>query len=322
MKASVVIPVKDGGSKLKATLKGIFSQETKHDYEVIVIDSGSSDDSVTICRNAGCKVFEIPPEEFGHGRTRNLGASKGSGEYILFLTQDACPASVKWLDSFIEAMDARPDAAGAFGKHLPYPECNLPDQQMLKEHFDRFTYPDDYGGAILTDDYTVFSLNDENRKLYEEESGYRQYLSFYSDNSSCMRRSVWEKYPYPDVDFAEDQAWASMILREGFEKLYVPGAVVYHSHDYPLSQYKTRYYEDYLSVYRIHGEDLAPTRGTAIKRTLAETKHNMGYILRRDDLTAGGKLYWSVYSLRRNLIRFDAAYRAVRDCKREEKNEA
>lgn len=307
-----MIPVYNGSAKLKGTLAAIRSQQSDYSYEIIVIDSGSTDDSVEICRAAGAVVYEISKDEFGHGKTRNLGASKGTGEFIIFLTQDAMPASVKWLDSFIDAMKSEESAAGAFGRHLAYPESNLPDRQMLEEHFARFMRPDDNGGVELHDSYSVFTLNDRNRDLYENESAYRQYIGFYSDNSSCMRRSVWEKIPYPDVDFAEDQAWAAKILKEGYSKLYVPGAVVYHSHDYTMREYRKRYYEDYASVYRIHGENLAPTRMAALKRALGETRFNCGYI-RRQDIPAGTKMYWYFYALRRNLIRYNAAYRAVRD---------
>ena len=47
------------------------------------------------------KCYEIPPSEFGHGKTRNYGASKGTGEFILFVTQDAKPADEYWLENFI-----------------------------------------------------------------------------------------------------------------------------------------------------------------------------------------------------------------------------
>ena len=56
-----------------------------------MIDSGSRDRSVAIARAAGVRVVEIEPGEFGHGRTRNLGASLCAGELICFLTQDATP---------------------------------------------------------------------------------------------------------------------------------------------------------------------------------------------------------------------------------------
>ena len=55
-----------------------------------------------IARAAGADLLEIPPEEFGHGRTRNLGAERSSGDLICFLTQDAVPVE-GWLDAYREA---------------------------------------------------------------------------------------------------------------------------------------------------------------------------------------------------------------------------
>ena len=85
---SVVIPVKDGEERLEEVLAAVRAQG---DLELIVIDSGSRDHSREIARAAGADLIEIPPEEFGHGRTRNLGAERASGDLICFLTQDAVP---------------------------------------------------------------------------------------------------------------------------------------------------------------------------------------------------------------------------------------
>ena len=55
---------------------------------------------------------------------------------------------------------------------------------------------------------------------------------FYSDNNSCLRKSVWETLPLPDVVYGEDQLWAREILRNGYKKAYASTAVVRHSHEY------------------------------------------------------------------------------------------
>ena len=64
------------------------------------------------------ELIEIAPGEFGHGRTRNLGAERASGELICFLTQDAVPVA-GWLDAYREAFELAPDVGAAFGPHLP-----------------------------------------------------------------------------------------------------------------------------------------------------------------------------------------------------------
>lgn len=94
---------------------------------------------------------------------------------------------------------------GGFGIHYPYPDCNLLDKRDLDGHFKGFGETN-----------TIFHLDDPER--YEREEGYRHYLAFFSDNNSCIRRDIFEKYPYEDVNFAEDQIWARKMIELGFKK--------------------------------------------------------------------------------------------------------
>ena len=57
-------------------------------------------------------------------------------------------------------------------------------------------------------------------------------LRFYSDNNSCLRKSVWKKIPYRRVQYGEDQIWGNDVINDGYQKVYVPTAIVKHSHDY------------------------------------------------------------------------------------------
>ncbi|MCM1237676.1 MAG: glycosyltransferase family 2 protein, partial [Ruminococcus flavefaciens] len=129
MDASIVIPTKNAGDTLDDVLDAIFKQKTEYKYEVICVDSGSSDNTVEIIQNHPCRLFQIEPDEFGHGKTRNYGASQGSGEFIVFLTQDALPANKYWLQNFIDAMQLDKTIAGGFGIHYPYPNCNVLDKR-------------------------------------------------------------------------------------------------------------------------------------------------------------------------------------------------
>ena len=138
MDVSIVIPTKNGGDRLKEVLEAVFSQKTEYKYEVICVDSGSTDNTLNIIKNFPCILYEIKPDEFGHGKTRNYGAAKGTGEYIMFLTQDATPVNNCWIQNMIDAMKLDPDIAGGFGIHYPYPECNVLDKRDLKRHFQNF----------------------------------------------------------------------------------------------------------------------------------------------------------------------------------------
>lgn len=239
MDVSIVIPTKNAGNDLKNVLEAIFAQKTKYSFEVICVDSGSSDNTLDIIKDFEVRLFEIPPEEFGHGKTRNFGASKSTAEYVVFITQDALPADENWLESFIDAMNFDKSVVCGFGRHIPYPGCNFIDEMNINGLFKGFG-----------EENTVYYMDDPER--YKREEGYRHMLAFFSDNNSCVRRSVFEKHPYPDVNFAEDQIWTKEMIEAGYKKIYCPFAAVYHSHNYPLNTYFKRYFDEYKGLYKLH----------------------------------------------------------------------
>lgn len=76
MDVSIVIPTKNGGHLFEKVLDAVFKQKTEYEYEVICVDSGSKDGTLDVIRKYPCRLFQIEPSEFGHGKTRNYGASK------------------------------------------------------------------------------------------------------------------------------------------------------------------------------------------------------------------------------------------------------
>ena len=296
MDVSIIIPTKNGGDRLDEVLSSVFAQKTRYKYEVICVDSGSTDQTLNILRKYPCQVYEISPEEFGHGKTRNFGASKGSGTYIMFLTQDAVPANDRWIESMIDAMQIDSDIAGGFGIHYPYPDCNVLDKRDLKQHFLNFG-----------EENKVFTI--ENKALYYRDKGYQQYLAFFSDNNSCLKRSVWEKIPYQDVNFAEDQIWARQILEAGYKKVYCPYAAVYHSHNYSLRTYFRRYYDEFKGLYQVYHWRMFESGRGILKQILIMDKQDIRYILSKKN-GISHKLRWIHYALVRNRYRCIGAYLA------------
>lgn len=294
MDISIVIPTKNAGDLLETVLEAVFNQKTKYEYEVICVDSGSKDNTLKIIKKYPCKLYEIPASEFGHGKTRNYGATQGTGEYIVFITQDACPKTEDWLENFVNAMKIDPDIVGGFGIHYPYPDCNLFDQRDLEMHFQGF-------GS----ENTIFYLED--KKRYEEEEGYRHLLSFFSDNNSCIRRNIWEKYPYEDVNFAEDQIWARKMIELGYKKVYCPTAPVYHSHNYKLLTYFKRYFDEYKSLYGLH-QYLIVNKWTAVLPGAARHIYSDFKYLKQIELPKTQKIKWAWYSFWRNIFRYSGGY--------------
>lgn len=140
---------------------------------------------------------------------------------LLLLRQDAIPANDKWLYSLVNALTSTPNAAEAFGRHFAHDDADPFTQQELKNHFKGFDQLP-----------VVMSLTTDRQLVINDDQGWRKILHFYSDNNSCLRKSVWRSLPLPCVPYGEDQLWADMLIKNGYEKLYVRDAVVKHSHDY------------------------------------------------------------------------------------------
>ncbi|RMG21835.1 MAG: glycosyltransferase family 2 protein [Methanobacteriota archaeon] len=266
MKASVVIPTKNAGGRFHQVLNAVMEQKTPWPYEVLVIDSGSSDGTVEFVKSmSGVHLHQIPPSEFGHGKTRNLGVSLTTGEFVVMLTHDALPANESWLYELVKAVEQDDDIAGAFGRHLAYPQDGPFLERDLQLHFDSFLrWP------------AIVYLHDKER--YRNDQGYRQMLHFFSDNNACIRRSVWEKIPYPEVDFAEDQLWAKEIIEAGYKKAYADKAIVYHSHSFGFIELGRRCFDEARAMQRLFGYQLCPTLFHLLAQSVRTTANDVKYL--------------------------------------------
>lgn len=245
LKASVIIPTKNPGQIFRQVLTRVLEQETPWPFEVIVVDSGSNDGTVEFAQaHAQVNVISIPPHEFGHGRTRNLAIARSKGEFAALLTHDALPADKSWLKELISAVEQSPNIAGVFGRHIAYTDATAYTKRDIEQHFSGFLQ------------HPLVVSRDTDPQRFVADSGWKQFLHYYSDNNSCLRRSVWKKIPYPDVEFAEDQIWARDIIDAGFAKGYAPAAAVYHSHDYGKFERLQRAYDESCAFRRLFGYQL------------------------------------------------------------------
>ncbi|WP_279167525.1 rhamnosyltransferase WsaF family glycosyltransferase [Pseudoalteromonas distincta] len=221
IKASIIVPTYNGGELFKTVLKHLLAQEAPWTYELIVLDSESSDGTAEYVKEfKNIRFYNIPKAEFNHGATRNKGAMLANGEFVAFITQDAIPATNKWLYNLVTILEHYPNAAGAFGRHIAHDDATFFTKQEIKSHFEGFR---DFPSAVSLQTEVPHGLN---------ENAWRGILRFYSDNNSCFRKSVWEKIPYRNVQYGEDQIWGDDVINAGYEKVYAYDAPVKHSHDY------------------------------------------------------------------------------------------
>ncbi|MBX3571397.1 MAG: glycosyltransferase family 2 protein [Mesorhizobium sp.] len=251
---SVIIPVKNGLPHFRRVLDMLRKQDLDAPFEVIVIDSGSSDGSkeAVPADDPRFRIVEIEPSTFGHGRTRNLGVELSRGEYCAFLTHDAAPANEFWLRELIRPLREDETVAGVFGRHLAYESATPFTRWELETHFEGLR------------NWPKVQISDA--REYVRNQGLRQVYHFYSDNSSCMRKSVWRTLPYPEVDFAEDQLWAKQAVEAGHAKAYAHDSVVYHSHDYTPWERLQRSYDEARALNELFGYELGATKGNALRQ--------------------------------------------------------
>lgn len=235
-KASVFVPVKDGGPLFEQVIDRILSQETDFEYDFLVIDSGSSDGTLELLKRKSVadsrfRFKEIPQVEFQHGRTRNLGIEGTDGEYVAITTADALPADQRWLANLVRGFQKSPLVAGVTGRHLPHPGHGPFLARDMKSSFDNFrNLSDVYGFGV--------SLASQ---IYPGGQEWQMITQFYSDNNSAMSREVWKVLPYPEIDWGEDMVWAWEAIKLGFHKAYVDDAIVFHSHEWDLKSTEAWY---------------------------------------------------------------------------------
>jgi rhamnosyltransferase len=228
---SVVIPVKDGGEDLMRCLHRIRSQELAEQVQIVVVDSGSSDDSVAVARAAGAFVREIPAEQFNHGSARNLGAGLAEGDVLVFISQDAYPEDEHWLEHLVMHLREQPDIAGVYGRQLPHEGARPPEVYFLN-----FLYGSE---PRIQQANGVGALNMQ--------------TTLFSNVNSAMPRAVWERFPFvQDIVMSEDQDWSRRALLAGMRIAYEPAAAVRHSHNYTLLGAFRRFFDSGASAERAY----------------------------------------------------------------------
>lgn len=223
-KVSVFIPTYNAGKEFEAVLNSVVSQRTDFEYDVLVIDSSSTDGTPGLVGKFGSKkvrLHQIDKRDFQHGRTRNLGISMTDGDYVAILTQDAMPANDAWLASLIGGFKQGDRVAGVTGRHRAYPTHGPFVSRDIEGHFDNLKLlPSVIDSSVgLPSHYFRGSIT------------WRMLAYFYSDNNSAMSRRVWKDLPYPDIEWGEDYVWSASAIKAGYQKAYVDEAVVFHSHD-------------------------------------------------------------------------------------------
>jgi len=202
---------------LKGTLPALAAQDFKN-WELIVIDSGSTDGSQDLIRAAQPAQFvQITPPEYNPSRVMNQGMRLAKSEFGIFLNADATPQGTNWLRPLVTALQD-PKTAACFGRQIPRPDCQ----------------------AVFANDYArCFGPNRESAK----------WEHFFSMVSSGLRKDVWAKRGFrEDLQYAEDDEYTRWCKAQGYAVAYVPESVAMHSHNYTPEQSYKRAFGDARAI--------------------------------------------------------------------------
>lgn len=247
-RASVVVPTFNAGPDFTETLDGIFSQKTPFAFEVLVLDSGSTDRTPELARSYGAAVYHVPLSAFDHGATRDLGLSLARGDYVALLVQDAVPLDDRWLAAMVEDFENAPLVAGVYGRQLPRPQGG-PLTRVLVTN-----------APTASPERREQSAGDAER-YRTLPPAVRRELALFDNVNSCLRRSVWEGMPFGRTGFGEDLRWGKRVVERGHKLVYEPRSVVVHSHERgPLYDLRRHYAEGLLLLDLF---DLVPVPGLA-----------------------------------------------------------
>ncbi|MDP8958580.1 MAG: glycosyltransferase [Actinomycetota bacterium] len=203
--ASVLIRTKNEAAHLGSTLEGVLEQSIAP-YEVLVIDSGSTDATLDVAARYPVRVLTISPEVWSYPRALNLAAAEAVGDVLVSLSAHCIPATRHWLGNLLRHFDD-PEVAAVWGPGLrpgrPVPELGQAQRQL----------PGTYN--VLNRTWGLSNAN------------------------SALRRELWMQFPFDEaLPATEDKAWGREAMRRGYSIVFEPDAAVWHETHSVLRAYR------------------------------------------------------------------------------------
>jgi rhamnosyltransferase len=223
MKISLIIPTLNGGELFKRVIRGLSKETLKPDI-LLIIDSGSIDDTIKVAMAAGAEIYNINKRDFNHGATRNLAISLAEADIYIFMTQDALPVGPDTLKNLVGAFDLSPEVGLVYARQLPRPDAGH------IEAFSRFfTYPE---------------VSHVKKRTDKARLGIK---TVHCSNACAAYRgdvlAALGGFP-ENVIMCEDVYVAAKIISMGYQVAYAADAMVHHSHDYSVWQEFQRYFDN------------------------------------------------------------------------------
>jgi rhamnosyltransferase len=265
--ASIVLRSYNEAWALKETLERI-ARQAYPSWELIVFDSGSTDGSVELIRQAQPAHFvQLQPREYIPGRVMNQAMQLARSNQVIFLNADATPVDRHWLEPLAQTL-LDPQVAAVFGKQIPRPNCR----------------------AVYACDY---------ERCFGQGRESAQWEHFFSMVSSGLQKEVWAKRGFLEsLQYAEDDEYTRWCRTHGHKVVYCPESVVVHSHNYtPEEAYKRSYGDARALAASYPGRPSSFNyQRTVLLGWLSDFRHDLKYCARKgcwNELWFAARVRWS-----------------------------
>jgi glycosyltransferase involved in cell wall biosynthesis len=190
---SVVIRTLNAANYLKQVFHALMAQRCSFNWEIIVVDNGSEDETLKLCWEYRARVIHLPRHQFISGRAANLGATNTRGELLFFCSSHCVPVGSYFLESAVA------------------PFCD-PEMAAVR------CIPAGFTEQMAN----WYEARDIQYKSWEEQQAAEagmEWVNQYPTEACCIiRRSVWEQLPLDEtIEASEDKLWASAVLKKGYK---------------------------------------------------------------------------------------------------------
>ena len=233
MNCGLIIPTLNAGAQFKKLLEQINAQ--KLPTKKLIVDSESTDETISTAKNFGVEVLTIPRKTFNHGGTRQLALEHLRKNFpldvIIFLTQDVLLHDENSLSTLVKIFAEDKTVGLSYGRQLPH-ENATNEAKFLRA----FNYPPE-SQLRSFDDRKFFGIK----------------TPFASNSFAAYRISALENVGgFPNhVPLCEDMFVAAKMLMSGWKIFYTADAQVFHSHNYTAAQEFRRY----VQIGKFHAQE-------------------------------------------------------------------
>nr|WP_286676260.1 glycosyltransferase [Clostridium sp. ZBS17] len=220
---SIVIPTFNAGGEFKTLIELLKSQNHIAKIEIIVVDSGSKDNTTKICKEEGVNLLQISQEAFSHSFARNMGAEHSTGDFIIFMTQDAMPTSTLWISNLIQPL---------INEGIAAVSCT----EICTEDIDLYYKISSwshakYIGVDKEDKIFTYNKNNDVETLRKNAS--------LNDVTCAVNHKVFNNFGYR-FNYAEDLDLGVRLIKSGYKIKIMSSEKVIHGHNRPAGYYIKR----------------------------------------------------------------------------------